>query len=78
MPGGGKKKHAKFQETKEPPNPEEQKEANANTDGEDGDSEGPHEATTLYEGIQNISRQITDLRTELKADLNSFKNRPTT
>ncbi|KAK7880360.1 hypothetical protein WMY93_033003, partial [Mugilogobius chulae] len=48
-------------------------EGHANTDEEDGDSEAP-ELESLHEGIKSISRQITDLRTELKTDLATFKD----
>ncbi|KAK7879600.1 hypothetical protein WMY93_033694 [Mugilogobius chulae] len=73
MPGGGKNKAKKRREPKEPFNSEDHDEGHANTDEEDGDSEAP-ELESLHEGIKSISRQITDLRTELKTDLATFKD----
>lgn len=49
----------------------EHEDAHANTDEEDGDVEATTQ--TLHETMLNISKQISDLRTELKSDLDSFK-----
>ncbi|CAI5678468.1 unnamed protein product [Oreochromis niloticus] len=75
MPGGTKtkKKNKKIHDPTEQCSLEEREDTHAdmaNSDEEDG--EGAN-LESLQEGIKNISQQIFDLRTEMKADFNAFK-----
>ncbi|CAI5651298.1 unnamed protein product [Oreochromis niloticus] len=75
MPGGikTKKKNKKIHEPTEQYFQEEREDTHAdmaNSDEENG--EGAN-LESLHEGIKNISQQIFDIRTEMKADFNAFK-----
>lgn len=74
MPGGTRRQQKKPRDPKDQTNSDEQDQVHyANNMDEEKDEGGPTQAESLHEGIKSISKQITDLRTELKADLNTFK-----